>query len=145
MIILSFLCNNISHVHIETGLNCSCNMIFPWNQRVVSICLLITLKMEVESNICDKSLATNQPYILWEWMPFSPGVADHCKVLKYYKMTVYPYCSHLTWFFFAISCSGNWAPSNCTAGLALETSHFDPNDQAGCTARQIHGFQHKNL
>ncbi|EHB09168.1 Sperm-specific antigen 2 [Heterocephalus glaber] len=31
---------------------------------------------------------------------------------------------------------GHWALSECTAGLALETSHFYPNDQGGCTARQ---------
>lgn len=99
--------------------------------------------MEVESNIRDKSLAMNQPHILWDWILFFPGVADHCKVLEFYKMTVYPYFSHLTWFFFAISCLGNWAPSNWTAGLALETSHFYPDDQAGYTARQICGFQHK--
>lgn len=101
--------------------------------------------MEDKSNIRDKSLAMNQPYILWEWVLFSPGVADHFKGLKFYKRTMYPYCSHLIWFFFAISCLGSWIPSNCTAGLALETSQFDPNNQTGWTARQIHGFPHKNL
>ena len=48
-------------------------------------------------------------------------------------------------FFCAISCLGSWIPSNCTAGLALEISHFDPHNQTGWTARQIHGFPHKNL
>ena len=101
--------------------------------------------MEDKSNIHDKSLAMNQPYILWERVLFSPGVADHFKGLKFYKRTMYPYCSHLSWFFFAISCLGSWIPSNCTAGLALEISHFDPHNQTGWTARQIHGFPHKNL
>lgn len=76
-------------------------------------------------------------------MLFSSRVVDHCKVLEFYKMTLYPYCSHLIRVFFAISCSGNWAPSHCTAGLALETSQFYPNGQADCTARQIHVFPHK--